>query len=236
MVKGINLIYGKGCIRFKDIAKIRNIAFGGICIITFIRGKVDMCKSCFLSCSILKREVLALKFKFGITEDFYFIDAWYEEDRSADIKQITHKIWNLLTQYDKVYVLFGGCYWSFIEVDFPIDRVMRMDHQNCYELLLGNEEYQEGIEKETAYILPEKISLWAQDIIPANVLYAVGKPKRFIYLDTGLISIPYPFLRILSGMYGIPYDVRAVSLAPLSSAILSQLGEKGHEQKLTNMA
>ncbi len=104
--------------------------------------------------------------------------------------------------------------------------VVRTRCFNCYDLLLGHDEYRRLSGEGVFFLIPEWTRRWEE--VFSNGLGINGDNaaslmrelhRKLMYLDTGLAPAPEKELRKCAEYCGLPYEVRQVPLSFLRAAI-----------------
>lgn len=125
----------------------------------------------------------------------------------------------------RVLLVYGDCSATMLGLENQPD-VARTRAHNCCELLLGWDEYRRLEHERVFFLLPEWARRW-QHIFMHELGLSHQNARdlmqdmhsRLVYLDTGLVEVPEASLAACAEFTGLSYEVLAVSLEPLKTAI-----------------
>jgi hypothetical protein len=130
-----------------------------------------------------------------------------------------------LKQGHRVVLIYGDCCARMSALE-AMPGVVRTRGQNCFELLLGPEEYRRLSREGAFFLLPEWARRWKEIFayeLGLNRDNATGlmreMHRKLVYLDTGLAPAPETALGECAEYCGLPFDVLPVSLERLRLAI-----------------
>jgi two-component sensor histidine kinase len=129
-----------------------------------------------------------------------------------------------------VVVLFGDCCPHMREICSRPGAV-RVEGDNCVEIVLGKTRYRELKRARSFFFLPEWTDRWREIF---EVRLGLGDPAlarsfmkdemtRLVYLDTGAAPVPRDELDRIAERFGLPVDVEAAGTAGLASVLRKAL-------------
>ena len=118
---------------------------------------------------------------------------------------------------NRVVLVYGDCCPDMEQIEH-MPGVARTMGVNCCELLLGKEVYKSLIREGVFFLLPEWTWRW-EDVFtrelglsPENArAFMQEMHKKFVYLDTGIVLVPYGHIRDISHYCGLPYEILPIS-------------------------
>lgn len=190
----------------------------------------------FIICSVLVREAQTfLSLDYPNAEQIYLNSVLhiYPQKLHKNIEAA------LETRESRCCVLiYGDCSAHFKAIS-QRPNCERTGAVNCGELLLGPELYRSYRNEKAFLFLPEWTERW-QEIFQQELGFSdpslaqefmQENQRRLVYLDTGLISVPWNQLKDISKFFNMPTEVVSVSLEHLRQAVKSavqRLEAKNH--------
>lgn len=182
-----------------------------------------------LSCGVFQAEVRALgeahwpDLKLG-----FMSSKLHMKPENLAIK-LTAAVGKELEQGRRVALIYGDCCTAMADLTSR-PGVARTRGNNCYDLLLGRDEYRRLAREGAFFLLPEWARRWREIFekeLGLNCENATGLMRdmhqRLIYLDTGLVPVPESDLQACAQYCGLPCEVMPVTLEMLHAAIQEAL-------------
>lgn len=188
-----------------------------------------------VSCSVLRPELDALKRRGVIDFHVCYMDSELHMCPDRLFRYMNRIVQNLLRKGHKALILFGDCHAHMSELCAPAS-VARTQAVNCCELLMGRDLYRKDRTSRPFYLLPEWTLRWEEilgqimDMSREMTIEMIHESHtKFVYLDSGVMGIPGEELERCSRYFGLPYEIRNISLKYLCGKIsesISGLGER----------
>jgi hypothetical protein len=190
----------------------------------------------FIICSVLGREVQTF-----LSLDYPHAESIYLNSVLHIYPQKLHKNIEaaLETRENQYCVLIYGDCNAHIKAISQRPNCERTWAVNCGELLLGPELYKSYRNEKAFLFLPEWTERWREifqqelgfsDPVLAQEFMQENQ-RRLVYLDTGLVSVPWNHLKDISEFFNMPTEVVSVSFEHLRQTVKSavqRLEAKNH--------
>ncbi len=178
-----------------------------------------------ITCSIFQKEIEELIKRGEIDCKLVVVDSKLHMSPPDLRCSLDKAIENELAAGNKVVLIYGQCH-PFMDQQESLPGVARTAAMNCCQLILGKDEYHK-LRKEGAFILlPEWAKRWSElfkEDLKFNPETAKGMMQeahtKLIYLDTGLVPVPYEELDAYCEYCGLPYEIKPVTLDNLRDAV-----------------
>ena len=188
-----------------------------------------------VSCGIFKREIEALVRSGRLDIPFTFIDSMLHMV-PAQLEEKLKKTLPKRSGGRKIVLVYGDCQPSMIEMSARPD-ICRVFGMNCCEILLGKNRYGQLRREGIFFLLPEWTEKW-KDVFQLHMGFNRENARNFmkemhtklLYLDTGVIPVPYLTLEELSDFCGLPFETMKVDLDQLLKAIIDAKIELAENQ------
>jgi len=188
-------------------------------------NSISKLKIVMICCSVLQVEVESICQAHWPDYSLRFLPSMMHmhPERLAPALQLV--LGDKLKQGYKVILIYGDCCAQMKTLE-AMPGVVRTQGKNCCELLLGPKEYRRLSHDGVFFLIPEWSLRWKEIFskeLGLNSETATSMMKdihrKLIYLDTGLVQVYKKALKEFSGYCGLPFEVQAVSLEHLCSAI-----------------
>lgn len=177
-----------------------------------------------IACSIFKNELEGLLKEAKINIPVILIDSMLH--MKPDV--LEQKLGAEIIKYGdcNIILAFGECNPGMNEIE-NIPNIRRIQGLNCCNILLGLKRYNQ-LRAEGAFILiNEWIERW-EDIFKNQLgfkkadtmqLFMKEMHTKLVYLDTGIVEVPYETLQVIAEYCDLPFVVEKCSSAFLAEAI-----------------
>lgn len=189
-----------------------------------------------LACSVLKDEIQALWKLHWPQARLVFLDSMLHMKPRNLGEALSQAVDGEPAGGGGTVLIYGDCCGA-MEALARRPGVARTRGNNCYDLLLGREEYRRLSREGAFFLLPEWTLRWREIFerhLGLTLETATGLMrdihKKLLYLDTGLAPLPEAALREFSEYCGLPWEARAVTLAILRESIQDALNELEREE------
>ena len=125
----------------------------------------------------------------------------------------------------RVVLIYGDCCLRMAAIEAR-PGVVRTRANNCYDLLLGHDEYRRLAHEGVFFLLPEWTQRWREVFtieLGLNHANASGlmrdMHRKLVYLDTGVVPPPATALQACAQYLGLPCEVHPVALETLRAGI-----------------
>lgn len=180
-----------------------------------------------VSCSVYAPELEAL-FKDGVlTHPVRFVDSALHMNPTNLQTRLRDVIQEERASGNSVVLLYGDCSAAMPELASK-EGVLRVDGNNCGEILLGKQRYKELMREGAFLLFPEWIDRWQRILLnfPGMSEELVRSMMRdlhtkFVYLNTGLRYLPHEQLKACGDFFGLPVEILDVPLDHLSELVRS---------------
>lgn len=172
----------------------------------------------WLSCGVLQGELQKLLDDCLIAGNLLALDSMLHM-RPELLDKVLRDLLNELPATVAKVLVYGDCCAGMvdIEVEFKLARVNAI---NCAQMLLGREKYRDMMRRESFMFLPEWAERWEtvfkQELglfTPEQAHMVIGdNRKEIIYLDTGLIPVPYEKMQACSQFTGLEWHIEKILL------------------------
>jgi hypothetical protein len=182
-----------------------------------------------IACGVLKKELDTLASKGVIDFPIHFLNS----NLHMHPQRLRQRMAGLLERERRadmrILLIYGDCH-PFMEDWTAARDVVRVRAVNCAEMLLGKQGYKTLVKKGAFLLLPEWTGRWRQvlEAFPgldrdsaAELVH--GQHTNLVYLDTGIIPVPYVQLAACSEFLGLPFTIEGVSLEHLTSLIMEAM-------------
>lgn len=180
-----------------------------------------------ICCSVVRREVEAVLAGLGLTGPMVCPDSMLHMDPESLEKTLKEQI---SRQEGSCLLVYGDC--SPRMQGFENQGVcVRTPVVNCGELLLGAEAYRRYRDAQAFLLLPEWACRWREVFVDHLGFHDQGLARAFmneyrrsiVYLDTGILPVPWDTLKDIGAFFDMPVTVEAVDLGILKNNLLQTL-------------
>jgi hypothetical protein len=182
-------------------------------------------KGVMIGCSVLQAEVESLCEVHWPDHKLIFLPSMMHMHPERLASSLESVLAAELKQGYGVVLIYGDCCSRMTELE-ALAGVVRTTGKNCYELLLGPEEYRRLSHEGAFFLIPEWARRWKEifskelGLNRDNATSLMGDMHRkLMFLDTGLAPVSGEELRECAEYCGLPCEVLQVSLGHLHSAI-----------------
>lgn len=186
-----------------------------------------------ICCGVLQAEVESLCHAYWPDQGVRFLPSMMHMHPEQLTKPLQSVLDGELKQGHGVVLIYGDCCARMTELE-AMPGVARTRGKNCFELLLGPEEYCRLSHEGAFFLLPEWTRRWKEVFVKELGLNRDNATclmrdihRKLMYLDTGLTPVPETSLEECAAYCGLPYEVRPVSLERLRLAIEEALLRNG---------
>ncbi len=186
-----------------------------------------------VSCSVLRPELDALKKRGMIDFPVCYMDSELHMRPDRLFRYMNRIVQNLIRKGRKTLLLFGDCHAHISELCASAS-VARTQAVNCCELLMGRDLYRKDRTSRPFYLLPEWTLRWEEilgqimDMSREMTIEMIRESHtRFVYLNSGVVKIPEEELERCSRYFGLPYEIRNISLEHLCGKIFESMNALG---------
>ncbi|HBD96008.1 MAG: hypothetical protein A2015_16545 [Spirochaetes bacterium GWF1_31_7] len=180
-----------------------------------------------ISCSIFKNEIRKLIETGELSYQVDFIDSMlhiYPEKLQIVLENYVNR-----NKHDTIVITYGDCYPYMLDLENQ-HNIARTPGINCCEIILGHTLYSQLRKEGAFFMMPEWTTRWKEvfkshlGLTQENAGYLMKEfHTKLIYLDTGLVDIPYKNLENMSDYVGLPYEILSVSLSNLKDSLQSSI-------------
>ncbi|WP_346354781.1 DUF1638 domain-containing protein [Azotosporobacter soli] len=187
-----------------------------------------------VGCGVLEKEMTYLIKKNKWPLDSIFLDATLH----ADIDKLAETLSNVLNEHAKedLIVFYGECHPCMEEITRKANAV-RVDAQNCMEMILGRERFRMEVEQRAFFLLEALILCWDDAIKMAfgeNLRIAreifQSEQDYFLYIKTPCSGDVMLRAEVISRCLGLPLRSMEVSLDQLEAAVSDAIAKKRGER------
>jgi len=178
-----------------------------------------------ICCSVLQAEVESLCRAHWPDQKLRFLPSMMHMHPERLASSLQSVLDSELKQGHGVVLIYGDCCAQMMTLE-SMPGVVRTRGKNCFELLLGPEEYRRLSQEGAFFLLAEWAHRWKEIFsteLGLNHDNATSlmqdMHRKLTYLDTGLTPVPETALRECTEYCGLPYEVRSASLERLRLAI-----------------
>jgi Protein of unknown function (DUF1638) len=170
----------------------------------------------WICCGVIRNEINELLRCGKIQGSVEFLDSMLHMDPLCLDSRLEERIKASIGYL--VILLYGDCCPKMFEFS-QLHNVKRIKAINCVEMLLGKSTYRAYMQKNAFIFLPEWALRW-REVFQTELGLSEGVAKDFftetrselVYLDTGLVPVPYTELENCSEFTGLSWKVEHVSL------------------------
>lgn len=182
-----------------------------------------------IACGIFVKELECLVASGELNLPFIFLNSTLHMHPEALQTALSSAIEESLGKYQKIILVYGDCH-PYMYDAYDEKRVTRVKGINCCEIMLGRDTYRRLRKQGVFFVLNEWAHKWNEIFVDEMGLTDKTAPPfmnsmhtGIVYLDTGLLPIPYETLAAMSAYFDLPYRVEVISLDFLKAAILEAL-------------
>lgn len=186
-------------------------------------------KEVMICCSVLRAEVESLCQVHWPDHPLIFLPSRLHMQPERLASSLTSVLDAELKQGHGVVLIYGDCCAQMTALAAQ-PGVVRTRGNNCYDLLLGREEYRRLMHEGVFFLLSEWACRWREIFIQElglNHTIAAGfmqdMHRKLVYLDTGIVPVPEKELQEYAVYCGLPYEVRPMPLDNLRASIAEAL-------------
>lgn len=178
-----------------------------------------------ICCSIFKAEVGALCAAHWPSHSVVFLNSILHIHPQQLASELTALVERERNAGKKILLIYGDC-CSIMNQFETLPGVIRTEGLNCCHLLLGRDRYRQLSHEGVFFLLPEWIHRWREvfqdelGLDHENAAHLMGDMHRkLLYLDTGMIPVPFSLLQDCAAYCRLPFEVLPVSLDVLKETI-----------------
>lgn len=171
-----------------------------------------------IACSIFKYELEKMDQMLDITIPISFYDSYLHLFPDELSNVLTEQVENRLKKDQKVLLICGDCH-PFMKEMSERKNVNKLPGCNCVEILIGRELRRKLTREGAFFLLPEWTVRWKEifkellELPPEHIKSLLHEQhKKFIYLDTGVLSVPYKEIEECAAFFNLPYDIMKISI------------------------
>ena len=184
-----------------------------------------------VACSVFRSELEALQARGDADVPVRYIDAMLHVYPSELRTRLEALVADERKQGKRVVLLYGDCH-AYMDDDALAAGARRVRGMNCFEVVLGPEEYRRQ-RRDGAFLLLHEWALRWRELLDAGVGLDGEDAKSFmgelhtklVYLDTGVVAVPQEHLEAMSDFFDLPWETMTVPLDHLLAAINDALAE-----------
>jgi hypothetical protein len=180
----------------------------------------------WICCGVLQKELNELFRRGSITGTLTHLDSILHLLPGKLEETLKTCIGNSINPSEKLVLVYGDCCPHMFELACQRG-VQRVDAINCAQLLVGRARYRELMADGAFLMLPEWAMRWKEIFrdeldLSREVAHDLMQENRceLVYLDTGLVPVPYDTLNACSGYMGLPLRIEPISLETLLTSLL----------------
>jgi hypothetical protein len=171
-----------------------------------------------IACSIFKYELEKIAQLHNVHIPVSFYNSYLHLFPADLSKELTEKIENKINEHKKVILVCGDCH-PFMKEMSNKENVSKIPGCNCVEIMLGKE-LRRKLQKEGAFfLLPEWTVRWREifkellELPPEHIKSLLNEQhKKFVYLDTGVLPVPYNEIKECADFFKLPYEIETISI------------------------
>jgi hypothetical protein len=194
------------------------------------------CSLVGLGCSVLRTEIESLRAAGRVGIEMDYLDSMLHMDPVLLGKKMGRSLEGMKARGKHVLLVYGECH-PFIREMASGNGVERVWGSNCIEILLGRSCYRDLLRQGAFFVLPEWARRW-KEIIGSQLGLDERNARDFmgdlhtkiVYLDTGILDVPYPSLEAMSAYTGLDFEVRDTPLDLLAAALAGALAGASRPQ------
>lgn len=182
-----------------------------------------------IGCSVLKDEIEDLRNKFWSDWSAKYLPSDLHMRPNSLAQKVGLLVHQELSKGRKIVLAYGDCCHLMASLEKETG-VVRVKGVNCIDLILGRDRYRQMITEGFFFLLPEWTSRWFEifsdelGLSPDNASDLMGEMHtKLVYLDTGIIPVPYDQIEACSRFCGLPYMVTKTSLVILQDKIVTAM-------------
>jgi len=179
-----------------------------------------------IACSIFRKEIELLIAQKQIEIPFTYLSSMLHLYPDVLDRSLQQAVERARQNGEDVLLVYGDCcpHMHDCQID---DRIERVRGINCFEILLGRDQYRRLCSERAFFLMPDWAYRWREVF-----QYQLGLEgdnarsfmaefhTRLVYLDTGLTPVPEELLDEISEYCGLPVEILPVSLDHLHTSIL----------------
>lgn len=176
-----------------------------------------------ISCSIFKKEIEALQAarQWDLPVEFLTSMLHMIPERLGTRLRETLDATHHQHRDQDVVMAYGDC-CGHMDTFESEPGTARTEGINCCEIILGRDVYRKLRREGAFFLMPEWALDWKKVFIgqlgllgPCAKAFMQEMHTRLVYLDTGILPVPWPELLEASDYLGLPVEILSVSLDPL---------------------
>ena len=182
-----------------------------------------------IACSIFRYELEKIAQIQGLKIPISFYDSYLHLFPAQLSANLSEKVENKLKEHKKVILVCGDCH-PFMKEMSQKKNVTKVAGCNCVEIMIGHELRRKLLKQGAFFLLPEWTARW-KDIfkelleLPSEHIKSImnEQHKKFVYLDTGVLPVPYKEIEECAAFFNLPYEIEAISIDFLINAIQTEI-------------
>jgi len=180
-----------------------------------------------IACSVFKYEVDKISRILDLDVPISYFDSYLHLFPVKLSETLTAEIENKISLGKKVLLIYGDCHPFMKEMEQK-ENVCKIQGCNCVEILIGRELRRKLLKEGSFFLMPEWTIRWKEifkdllELPPEHIKSILHEQhKKFVYLDTGVMPIPYKEIEDCSEFFNLPFEIEKVSLTFLMETIKS---------------
>lgn len=178
-----------------------------------------------ICCAVLKHDVMVLMKDDWPESEIHFLGSMLHMKPDKLANKLDVLIKEEIRNGHKILLIYGDCCVHMAAMTEK-PGVVRVQGNNCYEIILGSDEYRRLSHEGAFFLLPEWARRWRHifsvelGLNQLNASSLMGDMhKKLVYLDTGILPVPVDELRDCAKYCGLPWESLRVVPEPLREAI-----------------
>jgi hypothetical protein len=188
-----------------------------------------------IACSIFRYELEKIAQMFDIAIPVSFYDSYLHLFPDELSKYLSGKVEDKLDKAKKVLLICGDCHPFMKEMSEKKD-VIKLPGYNCVEILIGRELRRKLTKQGAFFLLPEWTVRWKEIFkelleLPTEQIQSLlhEQHKKFVYLDTGILPVPYKEIEECAAFFNLPYEIEKISIDFFINSIQTEIDKLNAE-------
>jgi hypothetical protein len=188
-----------------------------------------------IACSIFRYELEKIAQIIDIAIPVSFYDSYLHLFPDELSKNLSGKVEDKLDKAKKVLLICGDCHPFMKEMSEKKD-VIKLPGYNCVEILIGRELRRKLTKQGAFFLLPEWTVRWKEIFkelleLPTEHIQSLlhEQHKKFIYLDTGILPVPYKEIEECAAFFNLPYEIEKISIDFFINSIQTEIDKLNAE-------
>lgn len=182
-----------------------------------------------IACSIFKYELEKILRQLDKDIPVNFFNSYLHLYPVELYKALGEKVDKKIKENKNVILVCGDCH-PFMKEMSTKKYVSKVPGCNCVDIILGRELRRKLLKSGAFFLLPEWTVRWKEIFkelleLPSEHIKALlnEQHKKFVYLDTGIIPIPYKEIEECAAFFEMPYEIESISIDFLSKALQNEI-------------